>query len=250
MAITKINLYNGEVQIYFDDLRHRYTLEDGTDIISVTHALDIVSKPQLIPWAANMAADSIAATLKPGVSYDELEIKAMVETARKAHYQKKSDAATIGVFVHDFVSKTIKGENPPVPVNEQLREACGKFLNWVEKHNVKFLASEQVVYSREFNFVGTLDFICKIDNSLYIGDLKTSSGIWETYKIQPAAYRFARTEEFSNEKYIGQLIVRIGKDGTTEIKIFEGDDNYNQLFDSFKNALDLTRAMEKVKLIK
>jgi hypothetical protein len=250
MAITKIQLYNGDVTIYFDSIRHRYTLEDALPIPSVTGILGIIAKPALINWAANVTADYYSSQLQPGVALDEIQLDSIYQAAKKSHWQKKTDAGTVGTFVHKYVEQTIKGEHPGMPVNPQLAESCGQFVDWVAKHDVKFLASEQVVYSREYKYVGTLDFICKIDKKLYLGDLKTSSGIWDEYKLQTAAYRFARNEEFDKEKYAGQLILRIGKDGEFETSIIEGDENYYKLFDAFKSALDLTRSMEKVKGIK
>jgi len=248
--ITKVNLYNKEIEVFFDSLRHRYSFEDGIAIPSVTGILGIIAKPALVNWSANMVADSVASSLKPGVAYDEIEIQSIVETARKSHFQKKVDAANIGTFVHHWVEQRIKGENPGIPVNEKLANSCLRFVDWIEEHNVKFLASEQIVYSREFNYIGTLDFICQIGKKLYIGDLKTSSGIWDEYKLQVAAYRHARVEEFPSEKYFGQLIVRVGKEGDFEFKIIDGDDNYQVLFNAFKEALGLSRAMEKVKEVK
>ena len=38
-------------------------------------------------------------------------------------------------------------------------KAIKRFLAWVEKHQVKFLLSEQQIYSRKYEYTGTLDFI-------------------------------------------------------------------------------------------
>lgn len=249
--ISNILLYDKSVEIYFDDIKHKYTLAEGNkEITSVTKALGIINKPALVNWASNMAVDSAASQIEPGKSYDEIQLDTIFKAARAAHYNKKTDAGTVGTFVHRFVEQTIKGENPPLPVNEQLRISCERFLKWVKDNNVKFLLSEQMVYSKLLNYVGTLDFVCKMDGKLYLGDLKTSSGIWDEYKLQVAAYRYARSEEFTNEKYDGQLIIRIGKDGDFEVKTFEGDEIYHTLFNGFVNALELYRSMEEIKQIK
>lgn len=253
----KTKLYNGEVELVFDSFRHSYTVTDEASgrydekLPSATTALSIIAKPQLIYWAANMTADSIKAQLEPGKSYDELQIDAIIESGRKAHDNKKKQAGSMGTLVHEWVEDYIKGGNPAMPVNEQLSMAIKKFVSWVEFHNVKFLKSEQQIYSRKYDYTGTLDFICVVDGLMYIGDLKTSSGIYPEYLIQTAAYRFARTEEFPEEKYFGQIIVRVGKDdGLLEIGLLNDDDHkgwYKKMFGTFVYALELYKGMEKVK---
>jgi len=250
----KTKLYQGKVELLFESFRHTYTVTDEENGVfderlpSTTTALNIIAKPQLIFWAANMAADSMKEQFEPGKTYDELQLDAMIQTARKAHTQKKEVAGTIGSFVHSWVEDYINGKNPAQPVNKQLKTAIAKFMAWVEKHNVKFLVSEQQVYSRKYKYTGTLDFICSIDGKLYIGDLKTSSGIYPEYLIQTSAYRYARTEEFPEEKYAGQIIVRVGKDdGELEIGMVTDDTWYKKMFSTFVFALELYKNMNTLK---
>jgi len=260
--LIKNKLYNGEVELNFDGLRHRYTWE-GKEIKSVTTVLKVINKPALINWASGCAVDFISEQIKPGESYDELELSAMWQGARKAHWQKKVDAGDLGTFLHKWVESYIKGEKPGKPVNEQLQESVLKFLIWVKKHNVKFLLSEQVIFSKKYMYCGTTDFICTIDGKMYIGDLKTSSGIYPEMWIQTSAYRHARSEEFTNEKFEGQLIVRIGKDGTFEFGILKDDDEYlvderkikgktlyNKMFVAFIASLELSNSLETLEKFK
>lgn len=239
-------LYNKEVELVFESFRHEYTDANGK-VPSVTTILSIIAKPALISWAANSAVDYIADQIKPGVSLDELQLQAIFEAGRKNHFQKKVDAGTIGSFVHKWVEQYIKGENPPAPVNEGLQNSINQFLGWVAKHKVKFLVSEQVIFSKKFRFTGTLDFICEIDGKMYVGDLKTSSGIYPEYLIQTAAYRYAREEEFPKEKFEGQLIVRIGKEGDFEFAMIRDNLRYNQMLVGFLSALKLWQSMERLK---
>lgn len=241
----------------FDSFRHTYTVTDPDNNVfderrpSATTALAIIAKPQLIYWASNMCADSIKTQLSPGVAYDELQLEAIIETGRKAHTQRKVEAGTIGTFVHRWVEDYIKGENPARPVNNQLAVAVDKFMGWVEAHKVKFLLSEQQVYSRKYGYTGTLDFICQVDGKLYLGDLKTSSGIYPEFMIQTSAYRFARSEEFPEEKYSGQIIVRVGKDdGALEVGIVQDDGWYKKMLGTFIYALELYKGLEKIKEFK
>ena len=246
---TQIKLYKGDVVLEFDNFKHKYTLK-GEAIPSVTGILSIINKPALVNWAAGCAADSIAESLTPGVSYDELEINAIIEAGRKAHWQKKVDAGNIGTFLHKWIESYIKGENPGTPVNPGLQESVAKFLGWVEKHKVKFLLSEQMIYSKKFKYAGTLDFVCTIDDKLYLGDTKTSSGIYPEMLVQTSAYRYARQEEFPEEKYAGQLILRIGKDGSFEFAVMRDEMVYQTMFKGFLSAMHLSKVMEDLKTYK
>lgn len=255
--IIKTKLYKGEVELVFDSFRHSYHVNDSNNgkfqekVPSVTTALSIINKPALVNWAANMAADSIAEALKPGVSYDELELQTIIEAGRKAHYQRKTDAGLTGTFVHKWVEDYIKGKNPGMPVNKNLQEAINRFLEWVNRHKVEFLLSEQQIYSRKYNYTGTLDFICKIDGKMYVGDMKTSTGIYPEYLVQTAAYRQARTEEFPEEEYAGQLIVRVGKeDGAFEFAKVTDTAWYKKMFVGFVASLKTYETMELLREFK
>ena len=242
-TITK--LYGGEVILDFESFKHQYKY-NGKLIPSVTTVLGIIAKPALVNWAAGICADTIGEAWEPGRSYDEVEIQAIIEAGRKSHWQKKVDAGFTGTFVHKLVEQYIKGEQVAMPVNENLKRSFETFLTWVKEHEVKFLLSEQQIYSREHNYTGTLDFVCKIDGKMYVGDLKTSKAIYKTeYGSQIAAYKLARQEEFPEEKYAGGLLIRIGKeDGDFEFWQFEDDTLYR---DTFLAALKLYEKTEELK---
>lgn len=243
--MTKTYLYNKTVEITFhEDPYHTYYLGDEL-LTSVTGALSVTNKPFLVPWAARMAVESMQEVIQPGVIYDEIQLKNAFALAKKAHWQRKTDAGTAGTLVHQWVSDYIQGKNPKMPINAQLNASVNQFLKWVEEHDVKFLLSEQMVYSKIHKFVGTLDFICKYEGKMYIGDLKTNKNIYyNSMGSQVAAYKIAREEEFPNEKYEGGLIVRVGLIGDlqfwkfTETKIFE---------DNFLNTLAHYRTEEQIK---
>jgi len=231
---TVNELYGGEVKLQFSDFNHSYVLlPENTRVPSVTTILSVISKPALINWAAGMAVDHIASNIKPGVSYDEVELNNLFTAARKAHTQRKQETADIGSMVHAWIEKFIKGESPELPINEQLRSSVGNFLRWKDEHDVKFILSEQPVYSRKHGYCGTLDFVAMIDKALFLGDIKTSNNIYDEYWIQLAAYAVARSEEFPNEDYKAQGIIRISRDGSFE---FKTSDSKDECFEAFKAA--------------
>ena len=236
-------LYNKQVKLTFEEIKHAYFYE-GKKVPSVTTILGIVAKPALINWSANMAADYFKSQIEPGKSYDEIQLNTIWKDAKSAHYKKKVETGDIGTFVHNWVENYIKGIEQQEPVNDQLRESTERFLKWQKDHKVKFLASEQVVYSKKHNYCGTLDFICTIGGRLVLGDLKTSSGIYNEYFLQTAAYRLARSEEYPKEDYKGQAIIRIGRDGDFE---FVESDEYQVYIDGFLSAYKLYEVLEHLK---
>lgn len=237
--------YNGSVEVIFDTYKHQYSCQ-GETIPGVTSILGILSKPALIFWASNCAADYFKSMIEPGKSYDEIELDKIWQSAKKAHTQKKTDSANLGSMVHKFVEQYIKGENPPIPINLEMKGACQRFLDWVSQHNVKFLSSEQLVYSQKHKYAGTADFICQIDGKLWLGDLKTSSAIYDEYYAQVSSYLEARKEEFETEDYVGGVIVRVGKtDGDFEA-VTKTKEELNPHFELFLNCLATFNSLKKL----
>jgi hypothetical protein len=78
------------------------------------------------------------------------------------------------------------------------------------------------------------------------------------YYFQTAAYRNARQEEFPEEKYAGQVIVRVGKkddefdgrDNGLEIAYVKGDALYTKMFIGFLGAWKLWQMSEELKKFK
>jgi len=236
MTTIRTKLYNGEVELTFSSFGHKYFITDEKNnkykesVKSVTTSNSIIAKPALIGWAARMAAEHYKSCIKPGKSYDEVELMTIYDEAKSAHRKKKEYAGELGTIVHNWVEDYINGKEPAMPINKDLSDSVQKFLDWEKEHDVKFLVAEQQIYSRKYIFTGTLDFICVIDGEMYIGDLKTSSGVYMEMLLQTAAYRFARTEEYPEEKYKGLVIVRVGKDdGELEVVKIDDEVKYGRL---------------------
>jgi len=211
-------LYGGETELVFDSMKHQYSV-DGETIPGTTSVLEIISKPGLMFWSANMAAEYFKENLVPGKALDEIQIENIYKEAKRAHTKKKESAGDIGTLVHNWVDKYCKGENPGMPINDQAVGAIERFLFWVKSNNVVFLRNEQPCYSKKYKYAGTIDGICTMNGKLYLFDLKTSNAIRTEYYLQVAAYLNARIEEYPQEKYDGVIILRVGKeDGDLEPK--------------------------------
>jgi len=100
--IERYKLYNGEVELLFDSDKHVYT-SNKEIICGVTSATGVLDKPALKFWAVNMAIDLLYDRLVPGVSLDEVEIKDLLEEARRAHTRRLGKAADIGTMIHAWL---------------------------------------------------------------------------------------------------------------------------------------------------
>lgn len=210
--ITKNLLYNETVQIDFNSFNHAYS-KDGEGLASVTGITGTINKPALIGWAVGECVNYLTEKIKPGISFDEVALVELFSEAKKAHTKSKDKSADIGSLVHDWVRRYINKENLEMPINEQLRTSINNFLTWEKDHVVKFLASEQVVYSKKYNYCGTFDNNCMVDGELTLIDLKTSSGVYDEMFAQLAGYEQARCEEFPEEKYKKRGILWISRNG-------------------------------------
>lgn len=138
---------------------------------------------------------------------------------------------------------------PKLPVNLEMKKSFENFLNWVKEGKIKFLETERFIYSKKYKYCGTMDFLAEINGEIWVGDIKTSSGIWNEYYLQIAAYQQAYLEEFPKLKIKGGIIVRVGKDATLEIKNTTEKDvpPYKLNIIAFNYALNLYRTLKKVK---
>jgi len=238
-------LYGKDVELVFDTMKHQYSV-NGEIIPGCTSILGIVAKNALMFWSANCASDYFKSKIEPGKIYDEVYLDDVYRNAKKAHTQIKEDAASVGKITHLWVQHYIEGKDLGQPINDKVKGSVERFLKWQKEKNVKFLISEQPCFSRKYKYAGTLDFICKINNKLYIGDLKTNNSMYyNSMGSQCASYIMAREEEFKNEKYAGFVVCRVGKeDGEFESWICEDTKIFKK---NFLNALSLYKSEETIK---
>ena len=246
--VTK--LYKDKVLLKFDPFKHIYTVTDEENglteeiVDSCTTILKVIAKDALVYWAANKAADFINDNLKVGAIVDEIQKKQLVDGCKHAHRKAKSDAADYGTMLHDLIERFAKGEDVPDPVNPQLKKGFLDFKAWVKEHKIVFKASERRVYSRKYRYSGTLDLIARSGKDLILIDIKTSSGIWDEYFLQMAAYIQAFQEEFPKCKITHSAIIRCGKDGSFEVKESR---EFKENLDGFLGAMRLHRRLKKMK---
>ena len=157
----------------FEKKGHKYLL-DGKPLTGVTSVLQAIAKPALIQWSADMAVKYVREKTEGLEAIGKQQLEEILEEARLAHRRKKEEAGSKGTDVHEIIEENIKAtiSDPTgsymIYGNEQVR----KFFDWVIENKVKFLASEQQVYSETHWLAGTYDFLCEINGKKYVGDIK------------------------------------------------------------------------------
>lgn len=209
--ITK-RLYNGEVVIDFYPDSHQYRKE-GKRLTGVTTPLGLLSPTDvLMKWAVNEAIEVLYPFALSGtpITPEDLAI------AKNAHTEAKNKAGSIGDLVHAWAEEYAHGLNPAIPEDEKVANGVLGFLRWVNDNGIKFVANERVVYSRKYDYVGTMDVIFTLESEnheiLHAGDFKTSSGIYSSAVMQVVAYREAYLEENPNAKFGDSYIMRFAKE--------------------------------------
>ena len=221
---------------------HKYFL-DGKPMTGVTTILGVIAKPALIQWAANMAVDYAIENAIDKGTQDEVPYYTInadtLKQARTAHAKKKTDAGKKGTDVHALCEDWIKTGALPEEPNEQF----ANFTEWLKTENIKVLESEKRMYHPDLFIAGTCDLVFEKDGKRYVGDIKTSSGIYYEAFIQMAGYSIML--EQMGEKFDGYCVVNLRKDGKMEVQY-----RYDMETDkgAFMAALTLYRAINTYKI--
>jgi hypothetical protein len=217
--MKKYTIYNGKINLIFDERQHKYYIE-SKEVPTVTNILKIINKPGIVHWAVNQVVREVEQNLIAQED-EKINITEMLNEAKKAHEKVRDLSANIGTQVHTFAEMYIKNqENAQLPAQQEAKKAAEAFMKWLKsKKNIKFIFIEKKVYSKKYNYAGTVDFIANIDGKVVVGDFKTSKKIYDQYFYQTAGYQQAIQEEFQNMNIQANMIVRLGKDGTYEEKV-------------------------------
>ena len=234
-----------EIPVFrFDPIKHRYYLGEK-QMTGVTTILSVIAKNSLIQWAANEAVKYLDSKYDPDLFQDRDEFNKLLEEARTAHARKRDKSADQGTNSHLWISRWIMASmgQSELPVNDPaLSIITDNFLKWVEEAKPKFLASEKVVYSKQHWFAGTLDFIAEIDGKVYLGDVKTGSGIYQEMFWQTSGYQLALEEIEPEWKIEGHIIVNPTKEGKLNV---ESNFFYPENVKGFLAALQIYRIINK-----
>jgi hypothetical protein len=228
----------------FDNSNHIHTL-DGKPLHGVTTVLQVIAKPQLIQWSANVAVDYIKSKM-PNTKLFTLTMGEMDQwllEAKFAHRQKKEKAGDWGSEVHKAIEEWIKLKIEP-KLEDTQKMVFDKFKEWIMVNKVEFLESEKHVYSREYWIGGILDLVFTMGGKKYIGDIKTSSGIYNEAFFQMGAYNICLEEMGEHKDIEGYVVINLKKDGAMDLKMADNMEINRQ---AFLSALSLYKIINSLK---
>lgn len=208
------HLYDGKVEVKFFPESHIYYI-NGKRNTGVTTYIGIKDKSRALTiWATELMRDHL---LEAKVITPELIYEACV-----LHEVRKKEAADLGTKIHDWIEQHIKHQidpkknaAPDMPEDNAVLIGVTGFLQWEEVHAPKYKSSERIVYSKKHGYSGTLDIEATIKGKLYLLDIKSSNGLYNTVNMQTAAYVKADEEE-SGKEYYGRWAIRITKETEEE----------------------------------
>lgn len=122
----------------------------------------------------------------------------------------KKGSAEKGTRIHELteINDLVPGFIPEEPELEGYLKAWEAFK---ANSGAEIIASEMMIYSEKYLFAGTLDRIIKMNDQLWILDIKSGAKA-KWHPLQLAAYSLALAE--CKELEINQgIVVYIGKDG-------------------------------------
>lgn len=238
----------------FEPNTHTYKL-DGERLTGVTTIIGVLDKPALVSWSANCAVDYILENQDPDTKGSDKVLipKFQVEEARTAWAKKRDKAGDVGTQCHAWVelyakSKIKNTKYAPQYESEQVEKMVDKFIEWSEQNKVKFLLSEQTLYSEQHFYAGTVDLLIEIDGKKYIADLKTAKDIYQTNFIQMGGYHIALEELGKVKDLEGYIVINIpkdlDKDGNAKIKT-ETVTLWAEYRNAFMHCLALYRFLNK-----
>jgi hypothetical protein len=243
-----IYFYDKSVELRFCDDRdgksvHEYYRKSPTGwlpVTGVTTACGVLDKSlYLMPWACKAMEQKILQLCPVDESGRiKLQIEQFADLLREcktAHKDILVDAGNVGSAAHYWIEVSIQKaieENggfvetltdPPSDDKRVLQ--CGKAaLDWMTQHSVRFLQTERKIYSKEYDYAGTMDGLALVDSchngaccakifvdELSVIDWKSSNHLRVEYLYQTAAYEQAEREE-SGAPIQSRWILRLGKE--------------------------------------
>lgn len=212
--ILERSLYNGLFPLIHNpnargsSPRYKIMSADGTSIASkpkgVTTILGKVISKDLMGWAVDCAVEYLKAKL-PVVTQKDLDEAALAYTV------KRDAGASTGTEAHALVEAFLKKGNVEIQgASQEAQNATNAFIKWFNEAKPEIINVEEVIYSKEFQFAGTYDCMLKIDDKVYLCDLKTtnssrkaSAGVYAENYLQLGAYALAHDEQREYEEANG-----------------------------------------------
>lgn len=280
------HFYNNTVTLRFNVEEHRYyrvaELGNLIPLNGVTTTVGIIDKSHMLtPWAAKMAIQKLLRLMPTEMVEGVIRIKALTFEefttialeAKSAHKDKLDEASDCGHAAHKCLEDSINNamQNDPdkivralinLPTDERAANAASNALVCMYNHNIRWMETETKIYSREFDYAGTMDGLAKCDSCqdkaccpvpfkdrVCLIDWKSSNYLKIEYLMQTASYKHAKMEEQPDLKIEDIFLFRLGK-SEEEAGKFESwhmtPDEYEEDFQGFLACLRLTRLVDSI----
>ena len=245
----KHTLKNNIILSYNDD-KHMYYVNDQK-VESVTGICGRgLPKPNLVNWLVatplNEVKRLINEKLDNNEPLDRAGLERIFKTAKEKTNKIKEDAGLVGTVVHGLIEDFLKGKDIPKQSDPAVVNCWNLFLDWWNKQEYEVVELEKKIYSKKYNYAGTLDLVVKDKKgNLVLMDIKTSNFISFDYFLQLNAYKFAYEEE-TGSKVSKSFIVKLSKKDA-EIEIKEIPLN-KKLFNAFIGAKYVMEQMQSVEI--
>ncbi len=175
-----------------------YTIE-GNQYPSVTKILQAIAKPALIYWAC--------------IQGWEISKKEKIETSvQLLKFLKKiqNENMARGSDTHAWIEEYFKTGKMP----EKENEFVAGFKLFLKEHIIKEKYIEQEIYSKNFNYAGTCDFVGFLDGEKVVVDFKTNKEgrIYPEVELQLTAYSIALNEMGLTKDILPMAVIVITPD--------------------------------------
>lgn len=261
------SLYGGKIHIDFYEKYvknghayfHVYIVrETGEWPISVTNATGMVDKSRPLGiWQERLCREFLQAKLNKKTGIFELTDEVIIE-ATSQYRIKKEEGASIGDQTHKWIEDWVAKLNPEMPTDPRVLNGVSAFLKWFKDSEAEIVASEQIVYSRDYAYVGKYDAKIKWKipgrgnkRFLSIADFKTNnwkvdkktgkseSVLYPEQRYQFAGYKGAHLEEFPKEDLGPNLMIALDKE--TGALATHTIDDHEKDYECFLAALTLKK---------
>jgi hypothetical protein len=158
----------------------------GEEVPSVSTIISMIAKPNLVPWAAKMAAEHAVA------NWDYLTLSTDDEKLaeiKNAHQEYADSRGAMGDVVHEAIDAFQKGE--PATWDKKTSGYVSQFVNFMMDVQPVFLETEVTVWSRKHGYAGTADWIADIGGEIVLGDNKTGKRLYPEVGLQLSALAHA-----------------------------------------------------------
>lgn len=201
-----VTIEKPKIKINFDEPHTTYRLKDGSVVVGVTTAINMLNKPALPMWGFNTGKEPAYKNLPEAIEKTDTKcsklkkVDAMVWAFSMGQIRKyaslygnRDKAADIGTIAHAILMARDTGfeiDNSNItPDNWLLAEECVKSHDkWFEGQDIKTIFVEKEMVSQLYRYGGKIDKYAYVTREKTLIDYKSGKDIFDEYFIQLIGY--------------------------------------------------------------